>query len=78
MYNCFRCLKNEKTLIFLGGIATAVIGTKILKHPCTRKTTVKTLAFTMNLCDEAKSSVQNMREEAEDIYTDARKPICEE
>ena len=78
MFNYFHCLKSEKSLIFLGGIATAVIGKKILKHPCTRKTAVKTLASTMNFYDEAKASVQNMREEAEDIYADAKKPVCEE
>lgn len=78
MFNYFHCLKKEKTLIFLGGIATAIVGTKILKCPKTRQVCVKSLAQGMNFCDEAKASVQNMREEAEDIYTEAKKPVCEE
>ena len=78
MSNYFNCLKNEKTLVFLGGVATVIIGKKILKHPATRKTAVKSLAYTMNFCDEAKATVQNIREEAEDIYADAKNPICQE
>ena len=78
MFNCFNCFKSEKGLIFLGGIATAVVGAKILKCPKTREVCVKALAQGMNFCDEAKASVQNMREEAEDIYTEAKKPVCEE
>ena len=71
-------LKKEKTLIFLGGIVTAIVGAKILKCPKTRQVCVKTLAHGMNFCDEAKASVQNMREEAEDIYTQAKHAGCEE
>ena len=78
MFNCFNCFKSEKTLIFLGGIATAIVGTKILKSPKTREVCVKTLAQGMNFRDEAKATVQNMREEAEDIYADAKKTVCEE
>jgi len=77
MFRCLHYLKKEKTLIFIGGIATAIVGTKILKCPKTRETCVKTLAHGMNFCDEAKASVQNMREEAEDIYKEAKNPVCE-
>ena len=78
MYNYWHCVKSEKTLIFLGGIVTAVVGKKILKHPCTRKTAVKTIASTINFYDEAKASVQNVREEAEDMYADAKNQPCQE
>ena len=77
MFNCFECLGKEKTIIFLGGIATAIVGSKILKCPKTRQICVRTLAHGMNLCDETKATMQNMREEAEDIYADAKNPTCE-
>ena len=76
MFNYFKCLKNEKYLIFLGGIATAIVGTKVLKCPKTRQVCVKTLAHGINFCDEAKSTVQTMRDEAEDLYADAKNPVC--
>jgi len=70
-------LVSAKVLCFVGGVATAVIGTKIAKSEKTRQLCVKTLAKGMMLQDCAKECFQNIKEDAIDIYEDAKKQISE-
>lgn len=65
------CLKNEKFLCFVGGVAAATYGAKALKSEKTRKVCVNGLAKCMKLQNEAQEAFKNMREEAEDICYDA-------
>lgn len=64
--------KNKKLWTFVGGMVTAVAGAKILKAPCTRKACVKGLAAGMKLKSDAAASIQNLKEDAQDICNDAR------
>lgn len=56
---------------FAAGIATAIVGGKILKSQCVRKAVVKTMAKGMMLKDEASAAVQKIKEESQDIYEEA-------
>lgn len=66
------CLKNEKLLCFVGGVAAATYGVKALKSDKTRKVCVTGLAKCMRLKNDAQAALQNMKEEAEDICYDAK------
>ncbi len=66
------CLKNEKLLCFVGGVVAATYGVKVLKSDKTRKTCVKGLAKCMKLQKDARVTLQNMKDEAEDICYDAK------
>ena len=66
------CLKNEKLLCFVGGVAAATYGVKVLKSDKTRKACVTGLAKCMRLKNDAQAALQNMKEEAEDICYDAK------
>lgn len=67
-----KCLKNEKVLYALGGAAAAVIGGKIFKAKKTREIAVSGLAKGMKLRNDAKESLQNIKDEAEDLCYDAQ------
>ena len=67
------CLKNEKLLWFIGGVAAATYGVKVAKSPKTRKVCVNGIAKLMKLQNDAQVTLQNMKEEAEDICYDAKK-----
>lgn len=64
--------KNKKMWTFVGGMATAVIGSKVLKAPCTREACVKGIAAGMKLKNDAAATIQNIKEDAQDICNDAR------
>lgn len=70
--NCFNCLKNEKFLYFVGGIAAAVVGVKALKSGTTRELCVAGLAKGMKLQKDAQAVLQTMKEEAQDLCYDAK------
>lgn len=65
--------KNEKTLYFIGGIASAVIGAKFLKSSASRELCVKGLAQGMRLQMDAMEAFQNIKEDASDVCFDAKK-----
>ena len=70
--NCLECLKkNEKAVLYVGGILTAIVGKKILNSKVVRNTCVSTLAKGMQLQKEAESYVQNIKDEAQDLCYDA-------
>lgn len=70
--NCFDCLKNEKVLYFVGGIAAATIGVKALKSQTARKACVTGLAKGMKIHKEAQAVFQTMKEDAQDLCYDAK------
>lgn len=65
-------LKNEKTLCFLGGAVAAFASMKLARSEKTRTICVKGLAKGMKLQQDAKVTLQNMKEEAQDICYDAK------
>ena len=72
-----KCLKNEKVWYVLGGAAATVIGSKIVKSEKTRAFAVSSLAKGMKLRNDAKESIQNMKDEAADICYDAQVKAAE-
>lgn len=65
-------ITDKKTLSFLGGMFAATYGVKALKSDKTRKVCVNSLAKCMKLGNEAKETLKNMKEDAEDICYDAK------
>ncbi len=64
---------SKKTLAFIGGVATSTLGVKILKSAPVRKAAVYTIAEGMKLRDSAMSTMESLREDALDIYHEARR-----
>ena len=64
------CL-NRKVLAYIGGIATATWGVKILKSAPVRKAAVCIMASGMKLHDNAMSAFEAIKEDAEDLYHEA-------
>lgn len=73
-----KILENTKVLCFIGGAAAAVIGGKILKCPKTRELCVKGLAEGMKMKHDAQTAMQNIKEDAQDIYYDAMNEASED
>lgn len=72
MMNCLECLKkNQKLVCYVGGLATAYIGKKLLGSSSVRNACVSTLAKGMTLQKEVESYVQNIKDEAQDLCYDA-------
>lgn len=69
---------NQKVLAFLGGVATATLGVKILKSAPVRKAAVCTIAEGMRLRDDAMSTLESLREDALDLYHEARRQAAGE
>lgn len=70
--NCFDCLKDKKIAYFIGGVVTAIVGTKIAKSKKTRELCVSGLAKGMKLQKDAESAFQSMKEDAQDLCYEAR------
>jgi hypothetical protein len=64
-------LKDCKVICFACGAVAAVIGSKIIKSDKTRQACVKGIAKGMKLKHDAQATLQNMKEEAQDICYDA-------
>jgi hypothetical protein len=64
-------LKDCRVICFVCGAVAAVIGSKIVKSNKTRQTVVKGIAKGMKLKHDAQATLQNMKEEAQDICYDA-------
>lgn len=70
--NCWDCLKkNQKLVCYVGGLATAYIGKKLLASTKVRSACVSTLAKGMTLQKDVESYVQNIKDEAQDLCYDA-------
>jgi hypothetical protein len=68
----FSCLKHQKTLGFLGGLLTATLGVSIAKSAPVRKLAVRALAKGIQLQEDARATIQALKEEAEDIHAEAK------
>lgn len=73
-----KCFENTKIVCFACGAVAALIGRKILKSQKTRELCVKGLASGMKLKRDAEVTLQNIREDAQDMYYDATQEQYEE
>lgn len=70
--------KNEKAMIFLGGVAAGTLGLKALKSKAAKKLYVTTLANGMKIQQDAQQLFETMKEDAEDLCFEARKEASKE
>lgn len=68
-------LKNEKTLLFTGGVLLGTLGLKLIKSNAARKFYVSTLANGMKIQQDAQNMFETMKEEAEDMCYEARESV---
>ena len=64
-------MKHKHALIFAGGIATALIGKKILESDVVKDSCTKGMAAVLSAKKDAEECFQDMRDNAEDIVVDA-------
>ena len=67
-----KCCENPKFLCFIGGIAAALAGRAVAKSPRTRQACVNGIAKSMCLHQDAQVAFRNMKEDAEDLCSEAR------
>lgn len=65
------CVQHKHALIFAAGIATAIVGKKIIESKTVKDATTKGMAAVMSAKKDAEECFQDMRENAEDIVVDA-------
>lgn len=68
-----KCYEHKHALIFAAGIATAVIGKKILESKAAKDAATQGMASIMSVRKDAEECFQDMKENAEDIVVDAHK-----
>lgn len=66
-----KIFEHKHALLFVGGVATALVGKKILESDCTKDFCAKGMAQVMSVKKEAEETFQNMKDNAEDICADA-------
>lgn len=71
-------MKHKHALIFAGGIATAIIGKKILESKTVKDSCTKGMAAVMAAKKDAEECFQDMKENAEDIVVDANAEVKKE
>ncbi|OOM79649.1 hypothetical protein CLPUN_15970 [Clostridium puniceum] len=70
-------LKNEKSLLFAGGLLVGTLGLKLIKSNAARKLYVSTLASGMKMQQDAQHMFEEMKEEAEDMCYEAAETVNE-
>lgn len=66
-----KILEHKHALLFVGGIATALVGKKIIESQTTKDFCTKGMAQVMAVKKNAEESFQNIKDDAEDICADA-------
>lgn len=67
-----KCYEHKHALIFAAGIATAVVGKKILESKAVKDAATQGMASVMSVKKDAEETFQDMRENAEEIVIDAQ------
>jgi hypothetical protein len=73
----FTFLIRKKLLAFAGGVAAGLILPPIAKSKAARKAAVSLVAKGMCLKDSALAAYESVREDAQDIYEEAKKKASE-
>ncbi len=66
-----KCYEHKHALLFAAGIATAVVGKKILESKAVKDAATQGMASVMAVKKDAEETFQDMRENAEEIVIDA-------
>ena len=73
-----RVMKHKHALIFVGGIATAIVGKKILESEIVKDACTKGMASVLSAKKDAEECFQDIKEDAEDIVVDANAEVKKE
>lgn len=65
-------LKNKAVLSFVGGVVATVATTQFVKSDTAKKVAVRSLASGMKLKDDAVATYETIKEDAQDIYNEAK------
>lgn len=65
------CFEHKHALIFAAGVATALIGKKLIESKTVKDAATKGMASVMSVKRDAEEVFQDMKENAEDIVVDA-------
>lgn len=68
-----KIIEHKNALIFVGGIATAIVGKKILESKAVKEGCTKGMAAVLSAKKDAEECYQDMVQNAEDIIVDANK-----
>ena len=66
-----KCIEHKHALIFATGIATAIVGKKILESETVKDAATRGMASVMSMKKDAEETLQDMKENAEEIVIDA-------
>lgn len=66
-----KCYEHKHALIFAAGLATAILGKKVLESKAVKDAATQGMASVMSVRKDAEECFQDMRENAEDIVVDA-------
>lgn len=66
-----KCVEHKHVLIFAAGVATAIIGKKVLESKTVKDAATKGMATVLSAKKDAEETFQDMKENAEDIVYDA-------
>lgn len=66
-----KLIEHKHALIFVGGVATALVGKKVLESDKTKECCTQTMAKVLAMKKDAEESFQDMKDNAEDIVVDA-------
>ena len=67
-----KMIEHKHALLFVGGIATAIVGKKVLESQTTKDYAAKSMAKVLTCKSELEESIQDIKDNAEDIHTDAK------
>lgn len=68
-----KCVEHKHALLFAAGIATAVVGKKVIESKSVKNAATKGMANVMSIKKDAEECFQDIKENAEDIVVDAHK-----
>jgi hypothetical protein len=66
------CVEHKHALIFAAGIATAIIGKKVIESKTFKDAATRGMASVISAKKDAEEAFQDMKENAEDIVVEAK------
>jgi len=60
-------IEHKAALIFAGGVATAIVGKKVLESGVVKETTTNAMAGVISAKQDAEKAIEDMKKEAEEI-----------
>lgn len=73
-----KCIEHKHALLFAAGIATAVVGKKVLESKTVKDAATKGMAEVMTIRKDAEECFEDMKQNAEDIVVDANEATKKE